>query len=64
MFLTIAVSSAGVERSFSVYKEIHTAKRNKLLQNRLNDLMLIHILGPKWEDYVPGNDYIYWMMKY
>ena len=30
LYLTIAISSAGVERSFSTYKDIHTTKRNCL----------------------------------
>ncbi|CAL0299742.1 unnamed protein product [Lupinus luteus] len=40
--LSQITSSSGCERNWSVFKRIHTRKRNKLEHKRLNDLVYVH----------------------
>ena len=46
MCLTLPVSTASVERSFSQMKMIKTRLRNRIGENSLNHLMLIAIESP------------------
>ncbi|XP_058179305.1 uncharacterized protein LOC131298048 [Rhododendron vialii] len=39
--LSLTCSSSGCERNWSVFEHIHTKKRNRLAQKRLNDLVFV-----------------------
>jgi hypothetical protein len=44
--LSQTCSASGCERNWSVFERIHTKKRNRLEQKRLNDLVLCPIQPP------------------
>lgn len=40
--LNQACSASGCERNWSMFEKIHSKKRNRLTQKRLNDLVFVH----------------------
>ena len=52
IFLTIPVTTATAERSFSALKRIKTYLRNSMTQQRLNQCMLLHVHHKKTDDLI------------
>ena len=50
LFLTIPVTTATAERSFSALKRIKTYLRNSMSQQRLNHCLLLHVHRQKTDD--------------
>ncbi|RWR82990.1 hypothetical protein CKAN_01173000 [Cinnamomum micranthum f. kanehirae] len=40
--LSQCISASGCERNWSIFKHIHSPKRNRLEHQRLNDLFFVH----------------------
>ena len=52
IFLTIPVTTASAERSFSALKRIKSYLRNSMTQQRLNQCMLLHVHHQKTDDLI------------
>lgn len=61
MMFTFSVSTAEAERVFSAMNIIKNPLRTRLNQDVLQDLMLLKVEGPNFEDYDPSRAIDLWL---